>query len=71
MDSSYKPTQISLLKFQLLVSNYQKHLLEQENKIFRDEIEYLADTEVQLRENLHQQFKEHQLKINHFDSLLE
>jgi hypothetical protein len=71
MDSSHMPTQISLLKFQLLISNYQKHLLEQENQIFRDEIEYLSDTEVQLRENLHQQFKDHQLKINHFDSLLE
>tara|TARA_A100001015_G_C14356832_1_gene468930 strand:- start:161 stop:376 length:216 start_codon:yes stop_codon:yes gene_type:complete len=71
MNSSSESTQISLLKFHLLVSNYQKHLLEQENKIFRDEIEYLADTEAQLRENLHQQFKEHQLKINHFDSFLE
>lgn len=71
MSSSGKSTIISLLKFQLLVSNYQNQLLQQENQIFRDEIEYLSDTEVQLREQLHKQFKDHQLKINHFDSFLE
>ena len=69
MNSSPEATQISLLKFRLLVSDYQKHLLQQENQIFRDEVEYLADTEVQLREQLHQQFKDHQLKINHFDKI--
>ena len=71
MNSSSETSQISLLKFQLLVSNYQKHLLQEENQIFREEVEFLSDTEDSLRQQLHQQHKNFQLKINHFDSFLE
>lgn len=71
MSSSSETSLISLLKFQLLVSNYQKHLLEEENQIFREEVEFLTDTEDSLRQQLHQQYKNYQLKINHFDSFLE
>ena len=70
MSTPSNDTQYSLLRFKLLVSDYQKYLLKEENKILLDEVEFLADTEVQLREQLHQQFKGHQLQINHFDSLL-
>ena len=69
MNSSSKKGELSLLKFKLLISNYQNHLLEQENQIFKDEIKYLDDTEVQLREHLHQQIKLHQLQVNHFNGL--
>lgn len=71
MNRSSEVSQISLLKFQLLVSNYQKHLLQEENNIFRDEVEYLSDTEDSLRQQLHHQYKNFQLKINHLDSFLE
>lgn len=60
-----------ILKLKLLISNYQKHLLEQENKIFRDEIEYLSNTEENLRQQLHQQYKNFKSKTDHLDCLFE
>ena len=71
MNYNPKVSEISLLKFKLLVSNYEKHILEEENNIFRDELDYLADTEIQLREKIHQQYKIiTDSNINHFNSSL-
>ena len=57
MSSIKDNKELLTLKFKLFVSKYLIHQLQNENEILLSEVDFLSDTEHQLREQLSNQYK--------------